>query len=121
MLCQIDSTLGRVSVVAVGAYNVARISTAFDPDWSGPRAWVSNRRDAPPRERRYTPPLRIARGAELMAFHLGSTVILLFPPGAEDFTPLCRTGREVRLGEPLVRSVPRGDLSSRPQRTAGRP
>ena len=121
VLCQIDSPLGRVSVVAVGAYNVARISTAFDPDWSGPRGWVSNRRDTLPRERRYAPPLRVARGAELMAFHLGSTVILLLPPGAEDFTPLCRPGREVRLGEPLVRTVGRGDVSSRPQRTAGRP
>ena len=47
VLCQIDSRLGRVAVIAVGAYNVARISTAFDPDWSGTRAWVSNRRDAP--------------------------------------------------------------------------
>jgi phosphatidylserine decarboxylase len=114
VLCLIDSRLGRVAVVAVGAYNVARISTAFDPDWGGPRGWVSNRRDAPsrPRERRYDPPLPIERGSELMAFHLGSTVILLFPPGATTLTPICRPGREVRLGEPLVRSIGRGDLSS---------
>ena len=123
VLCQIDSALGRVAVVAVGAYNVARISTAFDPGWSGARwGWVSNRRQAPERERRYDPPLAIERGAELMAFHLGSTVILLFPPGGATLTPLCRPGREVRLGEPLVRSVGRGDLSfPRPQRTIGQP
>jgi phosphatidylserine decarboxylase len=122
VLCQIDSPLGRVAVVAVGAYNVARISTAFDPEWSGRSGWVSNRRDAPARERRYDPPLPIQRGEELMAFHLGSTVILLLPPGAAGLTPLCRPGREVRLGEPLVRSVGRSDFSSfRPQRIVGRP
>jgi phosphatidylserine decarboxylase len=121
VLCFIDSTFGPVAVVAVGAYNVARISTAFDREWSGPRGWVSNRRLAPPSERRYQPPLPIQRGDELMAFHLGSTVILLFPPGATTLTPICRPGREVRLGEPLVRSLPRGDLSSTPPQPAAKP
>ena len=121
VLCFIDSAFGPVAVVAVGAYNVARISTAFDPEWSGPGGWVSNRRIAPPSERRYQPALPIQRGDELMAFHLGSTVILLFPPGATTLTPICRPGREVRLGEPLVRSLPRGDLSSTPPQPAAKP
>ena len=122
VLCLIESGLGRVAVVAVGAYNVARISTAFDPDWSGERGWVSNRRDAPPAERRYEPPVRVRRGDELMAFHLGSTVVLLFPRGGVAMTPICRPGREVRLGDPLLRTVARGDVPTlKPQRSAGRP
>ena len=110
LLCFLDSALGRLAVVAVGAYNVARISTAFDPSWGGERPWVSNRLEPLPRERRYDPPIRITRGSELMAFHLGSTVILLFPPGAAEPTPACRPGQEVRLGEALARPAPRRDL-----------
>ena len=112
VLCQIESSLGRVALIAVGAFNVARISTAFDPDWSGPGAWVSNRRDPPERERAYDPPLVVERGAELMTFHLGSTVLLLFPRGSDLISASCRPGREIRLGEPLVRVAARGDLSS---------
>ena len=105
VVCVMDTALGRIAVVAVGAYNVARIATAFDPDWSGGRGWVSNRKEPIPRERRYDPPVRMERGVELMAFHLGSTVVLLLPPGAADLTPVCRPGREVRLGEALARPL----------------
>jgi phosphatidylserine decarboxylase len=121
VLCRIDSSIGEVTVVAVGAFNVARISTAFDPEWSEPRTWVSNRSDAPAPQRRYDPPLPIERGAELMAFHLGSTVVLLLPPGTPPLTPRCRPGREVRLGEPLVHGTRRGDLTSRPQTSVAKP
>ncbi|MSR36918.1 MAG: phosphatidylserine decarboxylase [Gemmatimonadetes bacterium] len=112
LLCLMDSRLGRVAVVAVGAYNVARISTAFDRSWGGERAWVSNRREPVPRERTYNPPIRVERGSELMAFHLGSTVVLLLPPGAAEPTAACRPGSEVRLGEALARPVRPGHLSA---------
>ncbi len=123
VLCVIDGPVGRTAAVAVGAYNVARISTAFDPAWGGGRAWVSNRRDAPARERarRYTPPVPIARGAELMAFHLGSTVVLLFQRDAIELTPACRPGLEVRLGETLAAPAPRGDLSASRTPLSGSP
>ena len=112
VLCLLDSALGRLAVVAVGAYNVARISTAFDPAWSGERAWVSNRQDEPPHERHYRPPLSVERGSELMTFHLGSTVVLLLPLGAVELPPTCRPGQEVRLGEGLARPTGQGDLWS---------
>jgi phosphatidylserine decarboxylase len=118
--CVIDSPVGAAAVVAVGAYNVARISTAFDPAWGGARGWVSNRKDDLPRERCYDPPVPVARGAELMAFHLGSTVVLLFPAGTLELDPGCRPGEEVRLGrllarplaKPLARPLPHHDLSA---------
>lgn len=100
VICTIDSEVGRVAVIAVGAYNVGRISTAFDHDWVGPGASVANRREAPPHVRSYDPPLRIAQGDEIMAFHLGSTIVMLAEPGWLSQAPAA--GTEVRLGEPLL-------------------
>lgn len=99
-----ETALGPVAVVAVGAYNVGRISTAFDPAWSGERrGWVTNRTDPLPGERRYDPPIPVEAGDELMAFHLGSTVILLTrDPLALD--PSVRPGVEVVVGQPLATS-----------------
>jgi phosphatidylserine decarboxylase len=97
VLCPIDSDLGRVCVIAVGAYNVGRISTAFDPAWVGPGQRVANRRGVTsPQRRRYDPPLNVARGDELMAFHLGSTIVMLFEPGVR--ITAHAPGTEVRLG-----------------------
>lgn len=101
VLAAIDSTIGRVAIVAVGAYNVGRISTAFDPDW-GP--WVSNVARRQGETRPYSPPKQVETGQEIMAFHLGSTVVLLFQPGVE-FEPLT-PGQEVRLGQPIARRRP---------------
>lgn len=100
VVCTIDSAAGRVAVIAVGAYNVGRISTAFDADWVGPESTVANRREPPPPSRRYDPPLPIAQGDEIMAFHLGSTIVMLAEPGWVSHAPA--PGTEVRLGEPLL-------------------
>jgi phosphatidylserine decarboxylase len=98
VVCHIDSPLGRVCLVAVGAYNVGRISTAFDPLWAGPGVSVANRRDVTtPQHRTYSPPLPVAQGDEVMAFHLGSTIVLLFEPGVR--VRAAAPGTEVRLGE----------------------
>lgn len=98
----LETGAGPVAVVAVGAYNVGRISTAFDRDWAGPEAgWVSNRRRAPEPERRYAPPVPLAPGAELMAFHLGSTVVLLTGETLRLEASLA-PGEPVRVGQPLA-------------------
>lgn len=107
LLAHIDGDLGRVALVAVGAYNVGRISAAFDPAWSGEgardgRPWVTNRTDPLPRERVYGPPKSIGRGDELMAFHLGSTVVMLAEPGRLTLEGRCAPGTEVRLGAMLA-------------------
>jgi phosphatidylserine decarboxylase len=107
LVCCMDSPLGRVAVVAVGAYNVGRISAAFDPAWTGSERdrWITNRpRPLEPRRRRYGPPLIVSKGQEIMAFHLGSTVIVLFEPGRVTLAPGIATGAEVRLGSPLART-----------------
>lgn len=108
LLAHIDGDLGRIALVAVGAYNVGRISAAFDPAWSGEGApgsglpWVTNRTDTLPRERVYAPPKSIGRGDELMAFHLGSTVVMLTEPGRLTLEARCAPGYEVRLGAMLA-------------------
>lgn len=100
VLAAIDSAAQRIAIVAVGAYNVGRISAAFDPDW-GP--WVSNVARRQGETRTYTPPKTVETGQEIMAFHLGSTVVLLFQPGVE-LEPLV-PGQEVRLGQPIAQGI----------------
>jgi phosphatidylserine decarboxylase len=98
-----------VAVVAIGAYNVGRISAAFDPGWNGAEGrGVTNRASRrEPEIRTYDPAIPVRRGAELMAFHLGSTVVLMIGSGGSalpDFEPGLREGMEVRLGAPLLAS-----------------
>lgn len=105
LMCSIDGAAGRVAVVAVGAYNVGRISAAFDPAWNAPpgrSAWVTNRRGAQTARRAYDPPVPVRRGDEIMTFHLGSTVVLVFEPGRVDLHPSLAAGTPVRLGMPIA-------------------
>jgi phosphatidylserine decarboxylase len=108
LMCYVDGPLGRVAVVAVGAYNVGRISAAFDAAWNAPAgasAWVTNRRGLEIERRTYDPPIRIDRGDELMTFHLGSTVVLVFEPGRVELAPELVSGAPVRLGMEIARGV----------------
>jgi phosphatidylserine decarboxylase len=103
LICYVDGALGRVAVVAVGAYNVGRISAAFDPQWSGADGvgWVTNRRGTEAESKTYSPAKPVLRGAEIMAFHLGSTVVLLFEPGVELRHEL-EVEQEIALGAPIA-------------------
>ncbi|HEX2167984.1 MAG TPA: archaetidylserine decarboxylase [Longimicrobiales bacterium] len=105
VICIIDGPLGRAAVVAVGAYNVGRISTTFDEEWAGPHGSVANRRTLAPETRSYDPPLTVRQGDEIMAFHLGSTIVALVEAGARLEAP--PPGSEVRLGDVMLRAAPR--------------
>ena len=106
IVCSFAGAAGRIALVAVGAYNVGRISTAFDPGWGGGEGgWVTNRRPPSDGRRDYHPPLAIARGEEVMAFHLGSCVIVLLERGRYAWVPGLTAGREIRLGEALARPL----------------
>jgi phosphatidylserine decarboxylase len=88
----------------VGAYNVGRISAAFDPAWNAPpgaSAWVTNRRGLRSAARAYDPPIPVKQGDEIMTFHLGSTVVLVFEPGRVDLLSSIGPGNRVRLGMPI--------------------
>lgn len=104
LMCHIDGPLGRAAVVAVGAYNVGRISAAFDRAWNAPpgeNAWVTNRRGLQSAARSYDPPVAVNRGDEIMTFHLGSTVVLVFEPGRVELLPSLEIDQPVRLGMPI--------------------
>jgi phosphatidylserine decarboxylase len=102
LACALHGSAGRVAVVAVAALNVGRISSEFDPSWNGPRGGVCNRRRAVPTTRRYDPAEQVPRGSELMAFHLGSTVVILLERDRFQLRPGLDRGALVRLGEPLA-------------------
>lgn len=107
LLCYLDGPLGRVAVVAVGAYNVGRISAAWDPAWNAPPgkdSWVTNRPGLQPAMRDYQPAPRLRQGDPLMTFHLGSTVILLLEPGKVRLAESLEPELAVRLGQVLGRS-----------------
>ena len=115
LVCFIDGQIGRVAVVAVGAYNVGRISASFDPAWSGEDgSWITNRRMSPPPERVYDPPVPVPRGGEIMAFHLGSTVVLLVEPGRVRLDRNLAPGQEVKLGDDLAQPEARENLMRLP-------
>lgn len=106
LVCYLDGPLGHVAVVAVGAYNVGRISAAFDPEWNAPpgaSAWVTNRRGVQGETKAYDPPVPVRQGEEIMTFHLGSTVVLLFERGRVALDPELRAGAAVRVGMALGR------------------
>lgn len=111
VVCELDGTGGDIAVVAVGATNVGRIESTFDPAWNGPRGGVTNRaREGPARgraidSRRYDPPIAVEAGDELMAFHLGSSVVVLLEAGRFDLDPRVVPGREIRVGEPLASAI----------------
>lgn len=97
LLCYLDGPLGRVAVVAVGAYNVGRISAAFDD------GWITNRRGTQAETKVYAPPVQVRQGDHIMTFHLGSTVVLVFEPGRVELAPALGPGTAVRLGMEIGR------------------
>ena len=102
LVCYVEDRsgpFGTTAVVAVGAYNVGRISAAFDPAWRDGRH-ITNRRDADGESRHYDPPIPVARGDEIMAFHLGSTVVLLFDRPVT-FLPGIAPGSDVTMGSAI--------------------
>jgi len=91
----LDSPLGRVAIVSVGATVVGRVRAAFDPavpvtDQAG--ALGVQVHD-------YASPLAVQKGDELGAFEMGSTVILVFEPGRVKLDDRLVGGARVRVGE----------------------
>lgn len=78
---------GPLLLVLVGAVNVGRIRVlGVEPGHAGP-----------------VDPAHFERGGELARFEMGSTIIIVAPPGGLHPTPLLGTGATVRLGQPIGR------------------
>jgi len=89
-----ETALGCCAVVAVGATIVGRVRAAYDP-----AVPLTNHRGASLQRHDYAAPIPVAKGAELGAFEMGSTVILLFEPGRVVLAREVAPGARVRVGE----------------------
>lgn len=92
----LDTPLGAVAVVAVGATVVGRVRATFDA-----AVPCTDRPGAVVQAGRYAEPLPVEKGAELGAFEMGSTVILVFSPGRVALDPAVAPGARVRVGQAI--------------------
>ncbi len=74
MVVSIETDLGLVSVVFVGAMNVGKIELAFDSHFQSQMPDIDEKRS-----KNYTPPIAIKAGDELGLFRMGSTVVVFYP------------------------------------------
>jgi phosphatidylserine decarboxylase len=87
------------SLILVGALFVGSLTTV----WHGDVAPGTRRRVSELPVTAARAPLRLAPGAELARFNMGSTVIALLPPGAADWDAGIGSGRVIRMGQALGR------------------
>jgi len=95
VFCGFDSGGMPWSIILVGALNVGSMATV----WHG---------DVTPRRHREVTalpvtdvlaPRLLSKGDEMARFNMGSTVILLFPPGAAEWSGSLAAGKVLRTGE----------------------
>ncbi len=91
------TTFGEVALVMVGAFGVGRMRVVYDDI-------VTNAGGNDTIEKALLPAPALAAGAEVGRFEMGSTVVLLFPPGSAEWT--VKPGEAVRFGERIGRARP---------------
>ncbi len=99
LICHFDSDAGPVSFIFVGALHVGSISTPWTGRIRPRRKGVVQ--DIDILERGY--PTEVDKGDLLGWFNMGSTVIILLPPGAGEFS--FTAGDTVRMGQAIGRVI----------------
>lgn len=96
VVCVFENGPLTFAMVLVGALFVGSMTTVWHGD-------VTPRR--PRRREVLSVPARatLPKSAEMGRFNMGSTVILLLPPGAADWLPGISPGGEIRVGQTLAR------------------
>jgi phosphatidylserine decarboxylase len=92
MIFRMMTTHGPCAVVMVAGWGVGKITLPMAPEFC-PRSRILTQKS-------WVPPLALERGEWIATFELGSTVVLLTPPGAGPtlLSPL----EKVQYGQPLV-------------------
>lgn len=98
VVCTFEEGPFAFGLALVGALFVGSIATV----WHGDVTPCSPRRATELPLDTGRAPMRLERGAELGRFNMGSTVILLLPPGAAEWLPGLRPGSSVRVGQTLA-------------------
>jgi phosphatidylserine decarboxylase len=98
IVCVFEDGPLQFALVMVGALFVGSMSTV----WHGDVTPRSPRRGAQLPLEGALSPLTLARGAELGRFNMGSTVILLLPPGRTAWLPTVAAGGTLRVGQALA-------------------
>ncbi len=97
VVCVFEGTDGRPWVlVLVGATIVGSMATVWHGVVNPPRPGMLREWGYLDRD------LRLERGAEMGRFLLGSTVVMLFPPGPMRFNPGWAPGGAIRMGEVMA-------------------
>jgi phosphatidylserine decarboxylase len=99
VICAFESEHGAFALVLVGALFVGSMSTI----WHGQVTPARGVRGVTALEPGTHADLWQARGAEFARFNMGSTVIMLFPPGGVRWDPAVVPGAPVRVGTRLGR------------------
>lgn len=99
VICHFTTDIGPMAVILVGAIFVGSMETVWHGEVrgsrSGPTRWVY--RDEARR--------RLETGAEIGRFNMGSTVIVVLPPGAPTWLSTLGPGQPIRMGAALTRSA----------------
>lgn len=96
VVCMFDTPLGRMALVLVGATIVGSMATVWHGQVNPPRPGQIRSWDYGDKS------ISLAKGDEMGRFLLGSTVVLLFEPGAVEFEKDWIAARPVRLGEAMA-------------------
>lgn len=96
-IVQESAVHGRVTTIMVGAIGVGRIGLSFD-------ALETNRGHAPGVRSFADAPVTRDRAEELGVFHMGSTAVVMVPPGRA-LDAVATPGSSVRVGEAIARGV----------------
>ena len=96
VVCLFESARGPFVLVLVGATIVGSMATV----WHGV---VNPPRGGAVREWHYAAAsVQLKQGEEMGRFLLGSTVVMLFPPGSLQFNPAWSSGGAIRLGQAMA-------------------
>lgn len=99
VICEFDTTIGRMAVILVGALFVGSMATVY-----------AGEINPPPRPRKGVRPitkgtgLDLAKGAELGRFNMGSTVVLLFQRDCVQWENTVVPQARVQLGQIISRA-----------------
>ncbi|WP_374489494.1 archaetidylserine decarboxylase [Zoogloea sp.] len=95
VVCVFEGADGPFVLVLVGATIVGSMATVWHGQVNPPRPGTVREWDYPAGD------IRLAQGAEMGRFLLGSTVVMLFPKGRMAFNPAWAPARPIRMGEAM--------------------